>query len=168
MLKEHTFEEVELIFGHVLQNKMEGLLADLLKDAAVNKCMMAKVYEVSSGCKENILYLTKIDGSNIIEEVCVGPSTPPTKLLSMPKDDLVPIEKKYYLSISMMALEYPPNQYEFNTKYNGYIPATWLEIEPVLIVHPDLKKKVRLYVSLWIKTDPFNHNYLGFIDEYNN
>jgi hypothetical protein len=56
---------------------MEGLLGDILKEAAINKCMMAKVYEITSSCKESILYLTKIDGSQIIEELCVGPSTSP-------------------------------------------------------------------------------------------
>jgi len=125
---------------------MEGLLADLLKEAAVNKCMMGKVYEVKSGCKENILYLSKIEGSNIVEEVCVGPSTPPGQLVSMPKDDLVPIEKKFYLSVNMLAVEYPSSQYEFHSKFNGYIPATWLELEPILLQDPELKKKVRLHV----------------------
>lgn len=76
-MKEHTWEETELLFGNLLQGKIEGLLGELLKEAAVAHCMMAKVYEISSACKENILYLTKIEGSKIVEEVCVGGSTPP-------------------------------------------------------------------------------------------
>jgi hypothetical protein len=48
---------------------MEGLLSDIIKESAVNKCMLGKVYEIKSSCKENILYLTRIDGSKIIEEV---------------------------------------------------------------------------------------------------
>ena len=51
---------------------MEGILAEILKESAINKCMLAKVYEIESSCKENILYLSKIDGSQIIEEVCIG------------------------------------------------------------------------------------------------
>lgn len=86
----------------------------------------------------------------------------------MPKDDLVPIEKKYYLSFSMQAQEYPEDQYGFSAKYGGYIPATWLEMEPALITDPELKKKVKVYVTLWIKTDPYAHNFIGFIDEYKN
>jgi hypothetical protein len=33
----------------------------------------------------------------------------------MPKDDLVPIEKKYYLSFSMQAIEMAEDQYSFNS-----------------------------------------------------
>ena len=97
VLKDENFEEIELIFGNLIQDKMEGLLSEIIKEAAINKCMLSKVYEVKSSCKESILYLTKIEGSKIVEEVCVGSDISPDKLLSMPKDDLVPIEKMYYL-----------------------------------------------------------------------
>ena len=68
----------------------------------------------------------------------------------------------------MESLEYPENQYLFNKMYGGYMPATWLEIEPVAILDPEIKKKIKLNIVFWIKSDPFNHNFIGFIDEYNN
>lgn len=46
----------------------------------------------------------------------------------------------------MESLELPENQYEFNKKFGGYMPATWLEIEPIHIQDPEIKKKVKLYI----------------------
>ena len=76
-MSENNFEEAELLFGNLFQGKMEGLLGEIIIEAAKNKCMLGKVYEIVSSCKENILYLTKIQGSDIIEEVCVGTDIDP-------------------------------------------------------------------------------------------
>jgi len=145
-MKENNFEELELLFGNLIQGKMEGLLGEIIIEAAKNKCMLGKVYEITSSCKANILYLSKIPDSQIVEEVCVGTDVDPQKLLTMPKDDLIPIQKKYFLMIGMENIVYPDDQYSFNKNFDGYVPATWLEINGVPIHDSEIKKRLKLNI----------------------
>lgn len=100
-----TLEKVSEVYGEFLSKKFPEDDKWTTKGSknvislTEQGCEMTKIYQINSKC-EGTLYLARSSkNTNNVEEICVEDLTDPQdleKLLSLQKEEIVPIQKTYY------------------------------------------------------------------------